>query len=94
MTEPPGTFRPGAAEVVDFNSYRNRDLIEILEAALADARAGALTGAVLVLQRDWHNHGIVVAGDYERNPEKIIAISGEIFIHYQTRSPSRPTIID
>lgn len=94
MKEPPETSRSGTAEVIDFISYRNRCLIEILEAALADARAGVLTGAVLVLQRDWHNHSIVVAGDYERNPEKIIAISGEIFIHYQTRSPSRPTIID
>jgi hypothetical protein len=82
------------AEVIDFNAYRNRELIDILEDALENARAGKITGAIMVLQREWRNHGVVVVGSYENDLEKICGIAGELFIHFRQLQTDRPTIID
>jgi hypothetical protein len=82
------------AEIIDFNAYRNRDLIDILETALADAKSGKLTGAIMVLQREWRNHGVAVVGTYVNDYDKVSLISGELFLHYGPHQSARPTIID
>lgn len=82
------------AEIVDFNAYRNRDLIDILETALADARAGRVTGAIMVLQREWRNHGVAVVGTYVNDADKVSLIAGELFLRYGPQQSARPTIID
>lgn len=82
-----------SADIIDFNAYRNRDLIEILAGALEDARAGKLTGAIMVLQRERRNHGVVVVGSYENDHDTICALAGEIFLHFGPGQRDRPTVI-
>lgn len=84
---------PHTAEVVDFRAYRNRALIEALEEALAEAKAGTIDGAIMVFRRQLRNHGVIVTGTYENDPEKVCGIAGEIFIHFRKKYP-RPIVID
>jgi hypothetical protein len=84
---------PHTAEIVNFRAYRNRALIESLEEALAEARAGTIDGAIMVFRRQLRNHGVIVTGTYEKDPEKVCAIAGEIFIHFHKQC-ARPTVID
>lgn len=81
------------AEVIDFSSYRNRELIQVLEEMLEDAKAGKIDGAIMVFRRKLRNHGVVVVGTYEADPSKVCDIAGEIFIHFRKKLP-RPIIID
>lgn len=87
----------GTAEVIDFTAYRtahrNRQLIEVLQTALADAQSGRIDGAILVVRRETRNHGVVVVGSYENDPARICGIAGEIFVHFMPQTPERPTII-
>lgn len=94
MPDAPDDKPQPSAEIIDFNAYRNRDLIDILTGALEDARAGRVTGAIMVLQRERRNHGVVVVGSYENDPDKVSAIAGEIFLHFGPRQSGRPTVID
>lgn len=80
------------AEIIDFNAYRNHALIEVLEEALADAKSGKIDGAIMVFRRQLRNHGVVVVGTYENEPEKVCSIAGEIFIHFRKKT-ARPKII-
>lgn len=80
-------------EVVDFSAYRNRELIQVLEEMLADAKSGQIDGAIMVFRRKLRNHGVVVVGTYEADPSKVCDIAGEIFIHFRKKLP-RPMIID
>lgn len=93
MSSIPKGPHDASAEVIDFTAYKNRDLIEVLEAALADARAGRVDGAILVLQRQARNHGVVVVGAYEGDAQRICGIAGEIFVHYAPQTFGRPKII-
>lgn len=82
-----------SAEVVDFRAYRNRELIEVLEAALSDARRGKIDGAILVLQHAHRHHAVAVVGAYENDPRRVAGIAGEIFVHFMPKTPGRPTVI-
>jgi hypothetical protein len=87
------------AEVIDFNAYNNRDTIAVLEATLADARAGRITGVIMVAQRTEReangavNNGVAVAGSYERDPRRVCGIAGEIFVYFMPQTLGRPKII-
>lgn len=82
-----------SAEIVDFTAYKNKLLIEVLEAALADAKAGRIGGAILVAEREGHNHGVVVVGSYENDARRVCGIAGEIFVQFMPKTPGRPKII-
>lgn len=93
MSTPPEEPLDASAEVIDFNAYKNRPLIEVLEAALADAKAGRIDGAILIVQRQQRNHGVVVVGSYEGDARRVCGIAGEIFVEFMPRTLGRPRII-
>jgi hypothetical protein len=83
-----------SADIIDFTAYRNRDLIDLLETALEDARAGRVDGAIVVLQRQGRNHGVAVVGSYAKDARRVCGIAGEIFVHFMPETPDRPLIIE
>lgn len=93
MPDTPSDKPIRSAEVIDFTAYRNRDLIDVLQVALEDARSGRITGAIMVLQREWINHGVVIVGSYEGDADKICNIAGQLFLRFGPQQSDRPTII-
>jgi hypothetical protein len=82
-----------SAEIIDFTAYKNKPLIDVLESALADAKAGRIGGAILVVEREGHHHGVVVVGSYEDNARQVCGIAGEIFVEFLPKTLDRPQII-
>lgn len=92
-TDPKDPTQSERREVVDFTLYRNKNLIDVLKAALKDAEAGRVDGAILVLQREGRNHGVTVVGSYEGDARRVAGIAGEIFVEFMPQTLGRPVII-
>ena len=74
--------------VVQLRARRNREVVRLLEALLADAKTGSVHGVAFVIKVGPDKHEAGVVGDYEKYPEQ--AMQGVFAIERHLRHDANP----
>lgn len=65
-------------KVVKIREYVNRPIVEQIEALLAQARAGQMTGFAFAVKEGPYQHGIGLCGDYRDDPAQVLTVTSRI----------------
>lgn len=59
--------------------YHNKDLIQLIEEWLEQAKRGELTGIAFAVRLGQWNHGMGLVGSYANDPAAASAVVGQLF---------------